>query len=108
MFLSLLLASALQSASPTFADPSDAIFQRAEPGRPVTVAPAEVEAPIRYGLREGKTALKSKRVCFNDPILGSKIPTKRCMDRAEFERRREEARDHTTKIQLDSRVGSYD
>jgi hypothetical protein len=107
MFLSLLLASALQSATPSLADPAFAIFQRAEPARPNVVAPAEVEAPIRYGVREGKDSLKSKRVCFNDPILGSKIPTKRCMDRAEFERRREEARDHTSKIQLDSRIGSY-
>ncbi|MEW5686424.1 MAG: hypothetical protein AB1942_16020 [Pseudomonadota bacterium] len=107
MFLSLLLASALQSASPSIPDPSAAIFQRAEPSRPTVVAPAEIEAPIRYGLREGKGTLKSKRVCFNDPIIGSKIPTRRCMDRAEFERRREEARDHTNKIQLDSRVGSY-
>lgn len=107
MFLSLLFASALQSATPSLADPADAIFQRAEPGRPTVVAPAEVEAPIRYGLREGKGSLKSKRVCFNDPILGSKIPTKRCMDRTEFERRRQESRDYTNRIQLDSRVGNY-
>lgn len=104
--LSIILASALHTATPSLSDPADAIFMRAEPGRPTTVAPAEVQAPIRYGLREGKGALKSKRVCFNDPIIGSKIPTRRCMDRAEFERRREEARDHTTKIQLDARVGN--
>lgn len=104
--LSIILATALQTATPSLSDPAEEIYLRAEPGRPTTVAPAEVEAPIRYGLREGKGALKSKRVCFNDPIIGSKIPTRRCMDRAEFERRREEARDHTTKIQLDARIGN--
>lgn len=104
--LSIILATALQTATPSLSDPSEAIHMRADPGRPATVAPAEVEAPIRYGLREGKGDLKSKRVCFNDPILGSKIPTRRCMDRAEFERRREEARDHTTKIQMDARIAN--
>ena len=74
-------------------------------GQPVTVAPVTAEGPpIVYGVVEGKWHSKTKRVCFNDPVLGSKIPTKRCMKRAEFEQLKAEARDQLNRIQSDVRV----
>ncbi|MBL8771454.1 MAG: hypothetical protein JNK30_08740 [Phenylobacterium sp.] len=90
--LSLILAAALLQAD-------------ASPAAPVTVAPVTSEgAQIVYGLVEGKGQAKSKRVCFNDAMLGSKIPTKRCMDREEFERRQRDNREFTRKIQDDARA----
>ena len=41
--------------------------------------------------------------CFNDAVLGSKIPTKRCIAREEFEQRQRDARDHMQRIQADVR-----
>lgn len=96
--LSLILAAALQAAAPAAAP-------AAEPANPPTnVSPVTSEAPIVYGIVEGKGQPKPKRVCFNDPVLGSKIPTKRCMDRDEFERRQHDARDYTRRIQDDARA----
>ena len=96
--LSLILAAALQAGAPAAPAPADA----ARP--PATVAPVTAEAPIVYGIVEGKGRAKPKRVCFNDPVLGSKIPTKRCMDREEFEQRQRDNREYTRKIQDDARA----
>jgi hypothetical protein len=93
--LSMILAIALQvSAEPT---PPPA-------APPTQVAPATATAPIVYGVVEGRNAPKPERVCFNDPVLGSKIPTKRCMDRDEFKRRQQDAKDHLIAIQRDARA----
>ena len=83
------------------AEPPPETAQPAAPGQPVTVAPVTAEAAIVYGIVEGKGQPKPKQVCFKDPALGSKIPTKRCMDREEFERRQAESRDYMRKIQAD-------
>jgi hypothetical protein len=96
--LSLVLAAALQ-ASPAAAP--------AEPPKappPTTVAPVTSEAQIAYGVVEGKGQAKGKRVCFNDASLGSKIPTKRCLDREEFERRQRDNREYMRKLQDDARA----
>ena len=105
--LSLIAALALFAA----ADPAAAPAQPppAKPGTlgpPVTVAPVTSEAQIVYGVVEGKGQPKGKRVCFNDAVLGSKIPTKRCIAREEFEQRQRDARDHMQRIQADVRAPS--
>ena len=98
--LSLILAAALLQAG---APAATATVDSARP--PTTVAPVTAEAPpIVYGIVEGKRQPKPKRVCFNDPVLGSKIPTKRCMDREEFEARQRDNREYTRKIQDDARA----
>jgi hypothetical protein len=77
----------------------------AAPGQPVTVAPVTAEGEaITYGIIEGKGQPKPKKVCFNDAQSGSKIPTKRCMDRKEFEQQKNDARDQMYRIQSDVRV----
>lgn len=73
-------------------------------GQTTTVAPVTAEAQIIYGVIEGKGQAKPKKVCFNDPVLGSKIPSKRCIDRTEFEQRQLEARDEIYRIQSDVRA----
>ena len=73
-------------------------------GQPVTVAPVTSEAQIVYGVIEGKGQPKAKRVCFNDAQLGSKIPTKRCISREEFEQRQRDNREHLQRIQSDARA----
>jgi hypothetical protein len=79
------------------------------PGQTVTVAPVTAEGePIVYGIIEGKGQPKPKKVCFNDAQLGSKIPTKRCMDRQEFEQRKNDARDHINRILSDVRSPTGD
>jgi hypothetical protein len=105
--LSLILAAALQAAllqsgAPAASTPHDAA--RPPASAPTTVAPVTSEASLTYGIVEGKGQAKGKKVCFNDPMLGSKIPTKRCMDRDEFERQQRETRDYTRKIQDDARA----
>ena len=95
--LSFILAAALQAAAA--APPS-------EPAKlpPTTVAPVTAEAQIVYGVVEGKGQPKAKRVCFNDAQLGSKIPTKRCISREEFEQRQRDNRDQIQRIQADARA----
>jgi hypothetical protein len=95
--LSLILAGLLQATAPAAAPPAPV-------PTPTTVAPVTSEASITYGIVEGKGQPKPKKVCFNDPTLGSKIPTKRCMDRQEFERRQRDNREYTRKIQDDARA----
>lgn len=95
--LSLILAAMLQAGAPAASHPAPA-------SAPTTVAPVTSEAALTYGIVEGKGQAKGKKVCFNDPVLGSKIPTKRCMDRDEFEQRQRETRDYTRKIQDDARA----
>jgi hypothetical protein len=96
--LSLILAALLQAGAP--ADPA------APPPAPTvtTVAPATAQPPMKFGIIEGKNQVKGEKVCFNDPVLGSKIPTKRCMDREEFQRRQRDTRDYVRKIQDDARA----
>ena len=96
--LSLVLAAALQ------ATPAAAPAEPPKAPAPTTVAPVTSEAPIVYGVVEGKGQPKSKRVCFNDAESGSKIPTKRCMDREEFERRQRDNRDYMRRLQDDARA----
>jgi hypothetical protein len=102
------LAALLLLAAPDPAQPASEAMPAAKPvapGQTVTVAPVTAEGEaISYGIVEGKGQPKGKRVCFNDPVLGSKIPTKRCMDRKEFEQRKNEARDQIYRIQSDVRV----
>jgi len=93
--LSMILAIALQASAEPAAPPATP---------PTPVAPATVQAPIVYGVIEGKNAPKSERVCFNDPVLGSKIPTKRCLSRDEYKRRQQDAKDHLIAIQHDARA----
>jgi hypothetical protein len=95
--LPLILAACLQaSAAVAPVDP-------AKPP-PTTVAPVTAEGQIVYGVIEGKGQPKSKRVCFNDAQSGSKIPTKRCMDREAYEQRQRDAREHVQRIQSDARA----
>ena len=95
--LPLILAAALQAGAAA-APP--------EPAKPppTTVSPVTAEAQIVYGVVEGKGQPKGKRVCFNDPVSGSKIPTKRCMDREEFERRQRDNREYMRRLQDDARA----
>lgn len=96
--LSLILAALLQAAPA--ADPATPPPAPA----PTTVSPATAQAPMKFGIVEGKNQVKGEKVCFNDPVLGSKIPTKRCMDREEFERRQRDTRDYVRRIQDDARA----
>jgi len=96
--LSMILAIALQAGAETAPQPA------APPAPVTTVAPATAQAPIVYGVVEGRNAPKSERVCFNDPVLGSKIPTKRCISREEFKRRQQDAKDQMVAIQHDARA----
>ncbi|MBX3484239.1 hypothetical protein [Phenylobacterium sp.] len=99
--LSLILAALLQSGAPATPDPAT---PPAPAAAAATVAPVSSEAPMTFGIVEGKRAAKSDRVCFNDPVLGSKIPTRRCMGRGEFEQRQREQRDYVRKVQDDARA----
>jgi hypothetical protein len=103
--LSLILAAALQAGAPAVEAGADPARPPASP--PVTVEPVTAEAPIVYGVVEGRGQPKPKRVCFKDPTLGSKIPTKRCMDREEFERRQAESRDYVRRIQSDAQAPKF-
>ena len=95
--LSLVLALALQ-ATPA-APPSDL------PAPPPAAKPADTgEAEPTFGLIQGRRQAKSDRVCFDDAVLGSKIPRKRCMDRETFERRQQDSREHLEAIQRDARA----
>ena len=100
--LSMIAALVIFAAGDPAAEPPPA--KPAAPGQPVTVAPVTSEAQIVYGIVEGKGQPKGKRVCFNDAQSGSKIPTKRCMDRQEFEQRQRDARDQLQRIQADIRA----
>ena len=102
--LSLIAALALFAAPDPAAAPPEPPAKPAALGPPVTVSPVTSEAQIVYGIVEGKGQPKGKRVCFNDAVSGSKIPTKRCMDRQEFEQRQRDARDQIQRIQSDVRV----
>jgi hypothetical protein len=102
LMLSMILAIALQAtAEPA---PQPGASPATPPAAVTTVAPASAEAPIVYGVVEGRNAPKAERVCFNDPVLGSKIPTKRCISREDFQRRQQDAKDHLIAIQHDARA----
>lgn len=93
--ISLLIAIAMAGTDPPAAQ---------TPGTAPQPAAAEAEEGLTFGIVEGKDQPKTKKVCFNDPVSGSRIPTKRCMDRDEFYRRQAEARQYTDQIQRDARA----
>ena len=100
--LSVLIASALLVAAQDPAVPPPALDP---PAKGVEVAPAEVPGQrIVYGIVEGKNAPKTGKVCFKDPVLGSKIPTRRCMDVKEFRDRQAQERDFLGQVQRAVRV----
>src|SRR5262245_25674820 len=93
MIVVALLALAQEPAvQPAAATPPAAV-------KPTEVAPADVEGPIKYGIIEGRNQPKPKKVCFDDAVSGSRIPTKRCMDRKEFMERQQETREYIGKFQ---------
>jgi len=63
-----------------------------------------VQGEPPYGLQLGRNAPKTQQVCFRDPVVGSKIPTRRCMSREMFVQRQQDSKDHTDSIQRDARV----
>jgi len=76
-----------------------------------TTSPKGVMAPVTsipgeppYGIVEGRYVIKGDLVCFRDPVVGSKIPTRRCMSRETFAQRRQDSKDHLDDVQRDSRV----
>ena len=71
------------------------------PAPPPAAAAISGEPP--YGAPEGRRVVKREQVCFRDAVVGSKIPTRRCMDRETFERRQQDAKDHLDAIQRDAR-----
>lgn len=94
--ISLLIAIAMAGADPPPAAQT--------PGAAPQPAAEQTEEGLTFGIIEGKDQPKPKKVCFNDPVSGSRIPTKRCMDRDEFYRRQAEARQYTEQIQRDARA----
>lgn len=99
-----MLLVALAALSMFAAEPPDA-GSAPSPKAPAKAATqADADRELSFGIVEGKDQPKSKRVCFNDPVSGSRIPTKRCMDRDEFYRRQAEARQYTDQIQRDARA----
>lgn len=86
-----------------------AVLQAA--GAPAGAAPKGQFAPASglpgeppYGLPAGRNAPKTGQVCFRDPVVGSKIPTRRCMSREMFVQRQQDSKDHTDAVQRDARV----
>ncbi|WP_296600384.1 hypothetical protein [Phenylobacterium sp.] len=80
-------------------------------GAPAGPAPKGQFAPASgvpgeppYGLPAGRNASKTEQVCFRDPVVGSKIPTRRCMSREMFVQRQQDSKDHTDAVQRDARV----
>jgi hypothetical protein len=78
---------------------------------PATASPKGVIAPVTsipgeppYGVAEGRYVVKGRQVCFRDPVVGSKIPTRRCMSRELFAQRRQDSKDHLDAVQRDARV----
>ena len=84
-----------------FAAGQDAAATPVEPKAPQTeVSPATVQGEkLRYGVVEGRKVEKTGKVCFNDAASGSKIPTKRCMDREEFKIRQREQQEYLGRFQ---------
>ena len=58
---------------------------------------------LRPGDRQERPP-KGEKVCFKDAISGSKMPTKRCVDRKEFEARQRDERVYLEAIQRDARA----
>jgi hypothetical protein len=78
---------------------------------PATASPKGVMAPVTgipgeppYGMAQGRHVTKGRQVCFRDPVVGSKIPTRRCMSRAMFVQRQQDSKDHLDAVQRDARV----
>jgi hypothetical protein len=97
-----LVVLALAAADPPPSEPPAAVAApppQAAAASTNTVAPATVQAEPTYGIVEGRHAPKPKMVCFKDPVLGSKIPTKRCMPRDEFMQRQQETRQYINQFQ---------
>lgn len=93
--LSLMLAFVVHATTPVgLAGPK---------GAPAPPPAAAMSGEPPYGAPEGRRVVKREQVCFRDPVLGSKIPTRRCMDREAFEQRQQEAKDHLDAIQRDAR-----
>lgn len=94
MFAAILTVVALHAgAPPVVATPKGQMA-------PVTSIPGEPP----YGLRIGRNASKSDQVCFRDPVVGSKIPTRRCMSREMFVQRQQDSKDHLDAVQRDARI----
>jgi len=79
--------------------------------QPATAAPKGVMAPVTdipgeppYGLPQGRNVSKGGQVCFRDPVVGSKIPTRRCMSREMFVQRQQDSKDHLDAVQRDARI----
>lgn len=70
----------------------------------VVAAPTGIPGEPPYGLVLGRHIPQSDNVCFRDPVVGSKIPTRRCMSRQTFVQRQQDSKDHTESIQRDSRI----
>jgi hypothetical protein len=98
--IALLIAVALSAAEP----PAAAGTPDLKPATVAAAPAADTAAEPTFGIVEGKHQPKGEKVCFNDPVLGSRIPTKRCMNRDEFYRRQAEARQYTDQIQRDARA----
>lgn len=80
-------------------------------GQPGETAPKGVVTPLAsipgeppYGIVEGRHAPKGKQVCFRVAVSGSKIPTRRCMNREAFQQRQQDSKDHLDAVQRDARV----
>lgn len=93
MELAALAFAMLMAAAPA-AEPTKGADKATE------VAPATVTGDTNvYGIVEGKNVPKTEKVCFKDPVSGSHIPTKRCMNRDQFYEKQRETREYIEKFQ---------